>query len=98
MKTKICTHCGSYTHPQPQDYNHDKGYGHCYNCLDTFYIKHSYPLKDKLINVYHELDHGILSEDDSHAKVIEIIKDGIILRHVTVYFKIDMWQLDAITF
>ncbi len=89
-RTKICCHCGSETHPQPQDFNHDKGYGHCYTCLqkDNWYI-HSLDqmTPDILIDFYdhREINNGPLTDDDSHAKVIEVHIAGKIDYHQTLH-------------
>jgi hypothetical protein len=83
MKQKQCTHCGSITHSQPQDFNHDTGFGHCYDCLNkqSWYRKDSFNLDDNCtMTIYHSLP---IYEDDSHGKVIEIIKADKVLYHAT---------------
>lgn len=90
MTTKTCTHCGRETHSQPQDWNHDKGYGHCYDCLNNpgHYIKSAVRLSPEyLLTFYEELSHykGTLTTDDSHAKVVELHKNGHLYAHYTGY-------------
>ncbi len=90
FRRKTCTHCGDETHPQPQDYNHDTGYGHCYRCLNErgWYVFHERQLtEDVLVKVWEERGRQAaeLTSDDSHAKVIEVIVKGEVLYHSTVY-------------
>jgi hypothetical protein len=85
-RQKTCTHCGNATHPQPQDPNHDTGYGHCYTCLNKkdWYVKsHDRPN----LFMWESLDRcgGNLTGDDSHAKVVEFFHDGELINHFTSY-------------
>lgn len=92
MSKKICCHCGVYTHSQPQDPNHDLGYGHCYKCLGnaSCYVGSSYQLaKDLSLSMWEmrPTKWGDLFDDDSNPKVIEIIADGKVLVHQTLHCK-----------
>lgn len=81
---KICTHCGKYTHSQPQDYNHDKGYGHCYECLhdQNWYEKTELKSGEYRLLIFDECP---ACNDDSHAKVYELIRDKKVIIHMTCY-------------
>jgi len=95
-RSKICCVCGRYTHPQPQDPNHDEGYGHCMKCLNdkAFYHKEEHVIQEYnprvVVTFYNALprhnapvDH--LSSDDSHAKITEVHRDGRISSHFTMF-------------
>lgn len=89
-RTKTCCHCGRETHPQPQDRNHDTGYGHCYDCLgkDAWYIPSTITLPSgAILKIWDHRDYnnGPISNDDSHAKVFEVISDKKTLYHQTLH-------------
>lgn len=104
FRSKTCTHCGSETHGQPQDPNHDNGYGHCYGCLETIgcYKKsHREIAPDIRLEIWEMLDrtNGVLTKDDSHGKVIEVLVDGKVIKHFTSYLKkhvIENWANNTI--
>lgn len=90
MKTKTCTHCGELTHPQPQDFNHDTGYGHCYSCLANpkWYLPNYYTLPNEFTLAIWEERNSLaepLTMDDSHAKIIELSKNKQLYCHYTSY-------------
>lgn len=83
---KTCTHCGKETYPQPQDFQHDKGYGHCSDCLtkEDWYAKYEFTNGDGLyLFLFHEKPR---TSDDSHAKIAEVFsREGRCLYHCTHY-------------
>lgn len=86
---KICCHCGKYTHKQPQDFNHDNGYGHCSECLtkEDWYKGSKYQDCEFILYVFEQYETcgGSLTSDDSHGKVIELWLKGRVLEHFTTY-------------
>lgn len=89
-RTKTCCHCGSVTHPQPQDYNHDTGYGHCYACLNkpNWYVPNTYQLAPRIrLTIWErrEANNAPLTSDDSHGKVIELEVCNHLDLHLTTY-------------
>jgi len=89
-RSKTCTHCGQETHPQPQDYDHDTGYGHCYECLgkQNWYVHSSELLANDVRLLFWEsrpTNNGELTSDDSHPKVIEVIVGGHLVEHCTAH-------------
>jgi len=84
---KTCCHCGRETHSQPQDYNHDTGYGHCYDCLKNpqWYVGSAYQYGPFRLDIYEHRDrnNGPLSSDDSHGKVFELSVNGRVREHFT---------------
>lgn len=88
-RTKICTHCGKYTHPQPQDFNHDTGYGHCIACLNkkSWYVFKTFDDKNIVLNMYYSRPsvNQDLFADDSDPKVLELYVDKKLVKHVTLH-------------
>ena len=93
---KTCCVCGAYTHPQPQDPNHDDGYGHCLDCLNNpaFYHKEEHVIQEYnpkvVVTFYNELPKynapvESLTSDDSHGKITEVHKDGRLSSHFTMH-------------
>lgn len=84
---KTCCHCGRETHPQPQDYDHDTGYGHCYDCLNKkdWYVHISFKADPFYLKVWiNRLRVGAdLCSDDSDPKVVEVFKGDTLLSHFT---------------
>jgi len=84
-RRKTCCHCGRETHPQPQDFQHDKGFGHCAKCLgkEDWYKKTEYQADNLYLFLFHECPG---TSDDSHAKVTEVFsREGRCLYHQTRY-------------
>lgn len=93
-RTKTCCHCGSETHPQPQDHNHDTGYGHCHDCLkkENWYVRSFDQLADNIRVDWFEArdtNNGPLTSDDSHAKVVEVYVRGKLDYHQTLHMTKD---------
>lgn len=86
MSRKNCTHCGEETHSQPQDPNHDTGYGHCYRCLnkESWYVP-SHQLPNLFMWEERSRNDGPLTTDDSHGKVVELKLGGKVVNHFTSY-------------
>ena len=87
-KRKICTHCGRETHAQPQDWDHDLGYGHCYDCLnkEDFYVPYTFSiLPEVTVNIYVHRNYirAHLTTDDSEPKVVEVIEYDKVTGHFT---------------
>jgi hypothetical protein len=93
---KTCCVCGLETHPQPQDPNHDDGYGHCHSCLLD---RNCYLLTiEPLPYIYDErpVRNGELTSDDSHAKIVEVVVLDKVVRHFTSHLpkaKIIEWAM-----
>lgn len=82
VSPKTCCVCGLGTHPQPQDYNHDKGYGHCYRCLSdsSRYLSFGYKWQNFSLrfweekfteNLVVELIQNVSVEDNTSLRVLE---------------------------
>lgn len=87
---KICCHCGRETHRQPQDFNHDKNYGHCLACLtkeDWYVYKVLLSGQHYRLNIFigRPATGAPLTSDDSDPKVIELYLGGNILVHQTIH-------------
>lgn len=88
-KVKICTHCGRETHPQPQDYDHDTGYGHCRACLNNnnwYVFDCALLMKPGVrIDMYTARNYNCapLTSDDSEPKVVEIWEGEKLTAHFT---------------
>lgn len=94
MRTKNCTHCGEQTHTQPQDSDHDTGYGHCYNCLNksNWYVKNTLELlPDYSLTFWasRPFNGSELTSDDSDPKVCEVVHDGKVIMHQTFHTTTD---------
>lgn len=90
MRTKNCTHCGETTHAQPQDSDHDTGYGHCYDCLNkgNWYVHTSlelFPNYQLDIWTSRPFNSAPLTTDDSDPKVCEIKHNGKVVLHQTYH-------------
>ena len=87
---KTCCHCGRETHAQPQDFNHDTGYGHCLACLakEDWYVYRRF-LSGQFFGLHVFIARprcgAPLYEDDSDPKVIELYYGGRILEHKTLH-------------
>lgn len=82
---KICTHCGKETYPQPQDFQHDLGFGHCSDCLmnENWYYRKEYQDNNLFLCLFFEMP---IFNDDSGAKVTEVFtREGGCIYHQTRY-------------